>query len=381
MTRHLVRCFYPFAVGFMMTAVPQASIAGDLLVYVSAFAKGEDASINAYQLELETGKLKLVQQTKGMEHPFFMVLSPNRKFLYAIHAPGQFGGTDNEQIAAYEIVGPTGQLKLLNRQSALGTAACYLEIDATGKTVLVANYSSGSVAALPVRPDGSLGEAATFIPHADLEVDRPKQAKPHAHCAVVTPDNRFVLTADLGFDLIQSYRLDSAAAKLTPNKQPFVRTSPGAGPRHLTFDPQGKRLYAINELKSSISLFDYLPESGILIEQQTLSTLPPDFDGVSKCADLKFTPNGRFLYGTNRGHDSIARYRIDDAGRMKLLGIDPSLGKGPQNLAITPNGEFLLCANMPGNNVAVFRIDSSTGSLKQVGEPIAITSPSCIRIQ
>jgi len=159
-----------------------------------------------------------------------------------------------------------------------------------------------------------------------------------------------------------------------------VKTSRGAGPRHLTFHPNGKQVYVINELGNSVSLFDYDAESGTLVEQQTISTLPKEFDGKSACADLKITPNGRFLYGTNRGHDSLAAYRLAVDGRLTLIGIEPSLGAGPQNLAIMPGGELLLCANLPGNNVAVFRIDPQTGGLQSVGPPVSMPSPSCIMV-
>jgi len=244
----------------------------------------------------------------------------------------------------------------------------------------VANYSTGSVASLPVRADGTLGAAATFVQHHGSSVDKARQEGPHAHCIVVSPDNRFVLSADLGLDQILSYRLNPAKSTLVPSAPSFVRTTPGSGPRHLTFHPNGRHVYFINELSNSVTLFDYLPDSGILTEQQTISTVPSDFTGTSHCADLKITPNGRFLYGTNRGHDSIAAYRLDDTGRLTLLSIEPSLGKGPQNLVITPDGKYVLCANMPGNNLVVFQINKDTGELTKIGEPASIPSPSCIRI-
>ncbi len=356
----------------------QRTNAEERLVFISAFAAGENGAIHAYQLDLDTGKLKLVHRTTNA-NPFYLAVSPKQKFLYSIHAK-QFGGKEPEQVAAYEIAGRTGQLKLLNRQSALGSAACYLDVDATGKTVLVANYSTGSVASLPVQEDGSLGKASSFIQHAGASVDPARQKEPHAHCIVVSPDNRFVYAADLGLDQVLSYRLDPAKAKLTPNRQPFVRTPPGAGPRHLTFHPTGKQVYVINELSNSVTLFECDANSGILIEKQTISTLPKDFVGKSYCADLKITPNGRFLYGTNRGHDSIAAFRLGENGRLTLLGIEPSLGKGPQNLAITPDGRLLLCANLPGNNVAVFLIDQKTGRLTSVATPVSMPSPSCIKV-
>ncbi|MFM9963882.1 MAG: lactonase family protein [Planctomycetaceae bacterium] len=379
MKYHCVRSLFLLLIGAMLSNSIPTTNADEPLVFISAFAAGDKGSIQAFLWESKAAQLKPVQQTTGVENPFFLAVSRDQKFLYSIHAK-TFGGKEHEQIAAYQIEGRTGRLKLLNRQSALGTAACSLAVDATGKTVLVANYSSGSVASLPVKADGSLGEAATFVQHAGSSVNAARQKEPHAHCIVVSPDNRFVFAADLGLDQVLSYRFDATTSKLTPNDPPFAKSPAGAGPRHLTFHPNGKRVYVINELSNSVTVFDYDAKAGILTETQTISTLPQDFQGTSHCADLKITPNGRFLYGTNRGHDSIAAYRIGDDGRLTLIGIEPSLGKGPQNLAIMPGGELLLCANMPGNNVVPFRIDSQTGGLKSVGEPVAITSPSCIMV-
>jgi 6-phosphogluconolactonase len=368
------------AAGVIMSTGGLSAHGEERLIFVSAFDAGDAGAIHAYSMNSESGSLKLLHRTTGAENAFFLALSPDRKFLYSIYAPGQFGGKNNEQISAYSVLGKTGELKLLNRTSALGTAACYLDVDATGKTVLVANYSTGSVASLPVNSDGSLGEATTFVQHEGRSVDQSRQDGPHAHCFVVSPDNRFALSADLGLDQIKIYKLDTAKSTLTASQHPFVRTPPGAGPRHLTFHPDGRHVYVINELSNSVTLFDYLPESGILTEQQTISTVPGDFTGTSYCADLKITPDGRFLYGTNRGHDSVACYRLDAMGRLTLISIVPSHGKGPQNLLITPDGRHLLCANMPGNNLVVFEIHGDTGELKICGEPVSITGPSCIRL-
>jgi 6-phosphogluconolactonase len=359
------------------TVLMNPSPATDPLVFVTAFAPGDKGGIHAYEFDGAAGKLKPIHRTGGAENPFFLAVSPNKKFLYSIHAK-QFGGKENEQVAAYEVVGRTGELKLLNRQSAEGTAACYLDVDATGKAVLVANYSSGSVASLPVKPDGSLGEPASFHRHAGSSVNPQRQKEPHAHCVVVSPDNKYAFAADLGTDQILCYKLDPATAKLTPHTPPFAKAPAGAGPRHLTFHPTGKRAYVINELLNSVTVFDYDAAAGTLTEKQTISTLPSDFKGTSHCADVKITPDGKYLYGTNRGHDSIACYRIGDDGRLSLVAIEPSLGKGPQNLAIPADGAWLLCANMPGNSVAVFRIDAGTGRLKSAGDPVAQPSPSCI---
>ena len=353
--------------------------AGESLVFISALAAGDKGGIYAYQFDTDTGSLKLLHQTTDVKMPFFLAVSPDRHFLYAVDVE-KTAGKSEEFVAAYAIEGRTGQLKPLNRQPSRGTTTCYLDVDPTGKSVTVANYSTGSVAALPVKSDGSLGEAASFIEHSGSSVDPKRQKGPNAHSIVISPDGRFALAADLGIDKIMIYHLDAATAKLTPNEaQPFVALAPGSGPRHTAFHPNGKRFYVITELKNTVVVFDYVPETGTLTERQTISTLPEDFTGKSYTADLKITPDGKFLYGTNRGHDSIASYRIGDDGKLTLLGLEPSLGKGPQNLLITPDGRWLLCANMPGNAVVVFQIDPATGKLKATGEPVAMPMPSCIR--
>lgn len=363
----------------VMLGATGAAQAADPLVFISAFAGGTNGGIHAFTLNPDTGHLTPVERTGGVENPFFLAVSRDRKHLYSIHAKS-FGSKAPEEVAAYAIEGRTGRLKLLNRQSTRGSASCYLDIDATGRTVLVANYTTGNVGSLPVRDDGSLGEMVSFFQHAGSSVDLPRQKGPNAHSFVVSPDNRFALAADLGIDQILSYRLDAATAKLTANQPAFAKAPPGAGPRHLTFHPNGKHVYVINELKNSVTWFDYAAETGTLAERQTISTLPDDFKGRSYCADLKITPDGRFLYGTNRGHDSIAAYRIGSDGRLTLLGIEPSLGKGPQNLALAVNGRYLLCANMPGKNVVVFRINPENGGLKAVGDPVTMPGPSCIMV-
>ncbi len=360
----------------MSTALASAA---DPYVFISAFASGDKAGIHAFGFDTQTGTLTPRHRTTDIQNPFFLAVSKDKRFLYAIDAE-KFGGAEDELVAAYAIEGSTGKLTRLNQQSARGSASCYLDVDATGKSVLVANYSSGSVASLPVKPDGSLGEAASFIQHSGSGADPERQKGPNAHSIILSPDNRFALAADLGIDKIMIYRLDASEAKLTTNEVvPFIQLTPGSGPRHLTFHPNGQQVYSINELANTITVFPYDTVWGTLKVRQTISTLPADFTGKSYTADLKITPDGKFLYGTNRGHDSIAAYRISDFGRLSLIGIQPSLGKGPQNLLITPDGRWLLCANMPGNSVIVFQIDAATGQLKATGEPIAMPMPSCIR--
>jgi len=367
------------ALVFSLLTMSNVVLASGPIVFVSAFKPGVEGAIHAYHFDVTTGRLELLHRTKDIENPFFLTISPSGEFLYAIDCE-QFGGTDNEFVAAYAVNQRDGQLTRLNHQSARGTASCYLDVDATGKTVVVANYSTGSVASLPVQADGSLGQASAFMQHRGSSVDPKRQLGPNAHCIVVSPDNRFALAADLGIDKIMLYRLNAETANLVTNEtQPFAILPPGSGPRHLTFHPSGQYVYVINELNNTITLFDYGVAAGTLTARQTIPTLPTEFSGTSNTADLKITPDGKFLYGTNRGHDSIAIYRIAENGGLELQRIEPSLGQGPQNLLITPDGRWLLCANMPGNNLIVFAIDADTGDLTPTGDVVSISMPSCIR--
>lgn len=369
---------------FLAAAAGSASLPGDgraparrPLVFISCFAPGDRGAIQAFHLNEETGALHPAARSGGLEHPFYLAVAPNGRFLYAIHAP-TFGGSEPEQVAAFAIQDDRGTLRPLNRQSTRGSASCYLMTDPTGRALLVANYTNGSVAALPVRRDGSLGEASSFHQHDGSSVNPTRQQGPHAHAIIPSPDGRFAFAADLGLDQVLCYRLEAPAGRLTPARAAFVRTAPGAGPRHLTFHPNGRHLYVINELSNSVTHFHYERETGRLSEAGTLSTLPAGYRETTHCADVRVTPDGRFLYGTNRGHDSLAAYRIADDGSLSLVEIRPSLGRGPQNLCVTARGRLLLCANMPGNNVAVFRIDGRTGRLTSAGDPVPLTAPSCV---
>jgi 6-phosphogluconolactonase len=357
-----------------LLAVP--AFATEPVIFVSAFASGEKAGIHAFGFDSEKGTLKPLKRATGMQSPFFIALSPDKRFLYSID---EFGGKDNF-VAALAIEGRGGDLRPLNRQNTRGTASCFMEVDPTGKTVLIANYSSGNVSSFPVKSDGSLGESVSFFQHSGSSADPERQKGPNAHCFVVSPEGKHALACDLGIDKVMIYTLDAATAKLAPNTaQPFAKLTPGSGPRHLTFHPNGKLVYVINELANTITLFDWNAADGTLKEKQSTATLPKDFTGKSYTADLKITPNGKHLYGTNRGHDSLASYRIAEDGTLTLLTIQPSGGKGPQNLLITPDGRWLLCANMPGNNVVVFQIDTASGAITAKGEPVEVPMASCIR--
>jgi 6-phosphogluconolactonase len=267
----------------------------------------------------------------------------------------------------------------LNRQSTRGSAACHLSVDDTGGTVAVANYETGSVACIPVCADGTLAPVSTFAQHEGSSVNPARQESPHAHCVRFSPDNRFVCAADLGLDRVVVYEHQFAESRPTLKPASYAIVPVGAGPRHLHFHPNARFLYVLNELGNSVTVFAWDDSHGRLTQLQTISMLPDDWTGESYCADLAITPNARWLYATNRGHDSITAYSIADDGRLTLIGTRPSGGKEPQNLAIAPGGEVLLCANMKSDTVAIFLIDAKSGRLVLAGEPQRVPSPSCIQ--
>ena len=274
-----------------------------------------------------------------------------------------------------------GTLRLLNQQSSVGSGPCHLSVDRTGKNVLVANYGSGSVACLPIQADGSLNAATSFLQHQGKSVDSSRQAGPHAHSINLDLANRFAIVADLGLDRVFVYKLDADKGTLTPHEPAFAAVAPGSGPRHFAFHPGGQFGYVINEMANTVTAFAYDADRGILTEIQTISTLPPSFHGNTSCAEVQFHPSGKFLYGSNRGHDSIAIFNVDrTTGKLTAAGHQPTLGKNPRNFALDPTGTYLLAENQDSDSIVVFRIDQTTGGLTQVGEPLRIPMPVCIRM-
>jgi 6-phosphogluconolactonase len=357
------------------------------LIFVTSCAAGDAGAINAFNLDTETGALEQINRYADIEGPFFIALSPDRRYLYSTHAPGNLG-SDSSYVAAFEIVGTSGELRRINEQPTNGQTACYVDVSPNGKAAVIANYSSGSVASYPIGTDGSLGEMASFVQHEGGSMVNPaRQEAAHAHCSVISPSGNHMFACDLGLDQILGYALDEVSAQLTPLDQPYIRTIGGGGPRHFTYHPQGGYVYANNELANSVNVYRYDENTGMLVEQQVIPSLPDDFDAESFTADVKITPDGRHLYCSNRRHDSIAIYRIGKDGGLSLVDIQPAIGNFAQNLAITPDGRLLLCANMQaedadksGENVVVFRIDEGSGKLSMAQEPIKVANPSCIMI-
>lgn len=348
-------------------------------VYVGTYTGGKTPSEGIYLLEFDsaTGALESKGVAGKVASPSFLAIHPSRKLLYAVSEMGKPSGG----VTAFAIDEATGKLTQLNQESSAGHGPCHLVVDATGKNVLVANYSSGSVAVLPINADGSLRPASSIIQHKGKGTNPSRQEGPHAHSINLDSANRFAFAADLGLDKVFIYAFDPAAGSLVPNASPFGKVAPGSGPRHFAFHPDGKTAYVINEMGNTVTTFDYDPGAGSLTEIQTVSTLPADYKGGGDTAEVQVHPSGKFLYGSNRGHDSIAVFAIDPkSGKLEFLEAEPTQGKNPRNFAIDPTGTFLLAENQDSDSIVVFRIDPATGKLSPTGTKVTIPMPVCIKM-
>ncbi|HYL78723.1 MAG TPA: lactonase family protein [Bryobacteraceae bacterium] len=350
----------------------------DYFAYIGTFTDQKSKGIYAWRFHPATGQLTPVGLVAETASPSFLAVHPNQRFLYAVNEVSEYHGQKAGSVSAFSIDRATGRLTLLNTVSSGGPGPCHLTLDRKGQCLLAANYAGGSVAAFPVRTDGRLGEASAFFQHSGKVALPERQGGPHAHCAMVSPDSRFALVADLGLDQVLVYRLNAARALLQPSDPPFTKVRAGAGPRHLVFHPNGRLVYLINEIQSSITSFSYDAAGGGLRELQTVSTLPQDFRGTNNTAEIAIHPSGKFLYGSNRGHDSIAVFAVDEAGKLELVQHVSTQGKTPRNFAMDPTGVFLLAANQNSDNVVEFRIDPVSGRLAATGVVIEAPSPVCV---
>jgi len=353
---------------------------GKLLFYVGTYTSGKSEGIYLYSLNLTSGELKHIATTKGVKDPSFLAVASSRRYLYAVNEVEKFAGKKSGAVSAFAIDQRTGELRFLNQQPSLGGAPCYVVVDQTDRFVLVANYTGGNVAVLPVRSDGSLAEATDVKQDLGSSINAERQEGPHAHCVLLDPANHFAYSCDLGTDKIMIYRFDGRQGKLIPNQRSSVQVKPGAGPRHLTFNPDGKYAYVINELDATVTAFAHDRVRGNLKQVQTISTLPADFKSANTSADIHVSPDGEFLYSSNRGHDSIAAFKIDPRnGKLTFISHEPTGGKTPRNFAIDPTGTFVLVANQNSDNIVTFRRDRKTGRLSATGHVAEVPSPVCLK--
>lgn len=351
------------------------------LVYVGTYTtKQTSKGIYAYRFDPTTGQLSSIGLAAESTDPSFVAVHPNGKYLYAVNEVGDFNGMKSGAVSAFAIDRKSGTLKLLNQVSTHGAGPCFVSLDKSGRFVLVANYDGGSVATFVVQDDGSLSLMKGFVQHSGSSVDKERQEAPHAHWIGVSPDNRFALVADLGLDDVMVYKLDDVRGGLTPNTPPYAEVKPGSGPRHLAFHPNGKFVYLLTEMGSSVTTFAYAAQKGSLSPLQTVPALPKDYTGVREAAEIAVHPSGKFVYASNRGTaNSIAAYQVDPGkGTLTPAGIFSTNGQIPRNFAIDPTGHFLLAANEDSGNIVVFRIDAATGTLTPTGQVEQVPAPVCI---
>jgi 6-phosphogluconolactonase len=366
--------------GVTLLLALHAVLASEFHVYFGTYTGAKSKGIYVSRFDSTAGRLTEPQLAAETRNPSFLAVHPTEPFLYAVGEVNDTQGKRAGAVSAYTVDPKTGKLTSLNQQTSGGTGPCHISVDRTGKCALVANYGSGSIAALPLKPDGSLGEAATTIQHTGSSVNPQRQAGPHAHFICPSPDNRFALTADLGLDKVLVYQLDAAAAKLATNDPPFAVVAHGAGPRHLAFHPNGKFVYVINEMALTVTTFSYDAARAALFEEQTVSTLPAGYTatGRDSCAEIAVHPSGKFVYGSNRGHDSIAVFAVDaSTGKLTLIQNESAHGKTPRHFAIDPTGKWLLAESQNSDTVAVFAINATNGKLSQTGHRVNVGSPVC----
>ena len=369
-------------------AAPVAASAGaqvgggeSMLVYVGTFTGPNQASpaeaLSVFRLNRATGALSR-QSAVAADHPSFLALHPRLPYLYAVNSVNDYEGRSSGAVSAFAIDPGTGNLTFLNRMPSNGRRPIHLAVDPGGRWVLVANITEGNVAVLPVQQDGRLGPLTDEVAHTGNGPNPARQGEPHPHYITTDPTGRYALAVDLGTDRVVVYRLDGALGKLAPNAIPWAQVPSGSGSRHLDIHPNGRWVYVLNELDPTLCVFAWDAERGALQVLQTIATQPADFLGVNNPAEVFVHPSGRFVYASNRGHDSIAVFAVNsDTGRVTAAGWEPTRGTPTRNFNIDPTGTFLLAANQDTNNIVTFRIDQETGRLSEVSQT-QTAAPVCI---
>ena len=374
-------------VGLLVLAFPILAISatrdtqkGDYLLFVGTYTARDSKGVYAYRFSAASKELIPLGLVAETPNPSFLAIDPTGRFLYAVNELEKYQGEASGSVSAFAIDKKSGKLSLLNQVSSRGLDPCYVSLDQSGRYVLVANYGSGSVAAFPLLKDGSLGEAASFVQHSGTGPDRERQEGPHAHWVGVMPDNHFAMAVDLGIDEVLVYRLNDKNGSLSANDPAFVKLEPGSGPRHLDCHPNSRFVYVISELQSKINVFSYDAQRGALQPLQSIATVPKEFSGTNYPAEIRVHPNGKFLFASNRGHDSVAVFSIDQKkGTLSPVGHFSTHGKNPRNFEIDPSGSHLFVANQESGNIVIFEIDQATGKLTSTGQVLHVDSPVCLK--
>lgn len=360
--------------------VASASASEAMRVYFGTYTGAKSQGIYVSSFDAETGELGDPQLAAATPSPSYLALHPTGKFLYAVNEVGEFRGQKSGSVTAFAVDPNTGALAKLNEQPSHGAAPCHLVVDATGRWVLLANYTGGNVASLPIGEDGALKtENHSVVRHEGWSVNPERQDKPHAHSINLDASNRFAIAADLGIDKLLIYKFDAKTGKLEPGIPSAARLPAGSGPRHFAFRPNQRNAYVINEMLSTLTVFRWSAKSGELEPLQNVRTLPEGSDAWNSTAHVEVHPSGQFVYGSNRGHDSIVVFSAGRRGELTLVEHESTQGKTPRNFGIDPTGRWLLAANQGSDSVVVFRVDAKTGALEATGRKIEVGAPVCVK--
>jgi len=354
-------------------------------MYVATYTDGTSKSkgIYRYRFDAKTGKLTANGLAAEIVNPGWLTTDPQHRFLYAVTERPNHNGSDaykkEGSISSYAIDAKTGALTFLNKVSSQGGGPCFVRVDKGSKTLFAANYGTGSVVSFAIKPDGSIGERLSFDQHTGSSVDKARQEGPHAHATVLSSDNRFLFVPDLGTDQVRIYKVDTANGTFAPNDPAYVTVRPGLGPRHFAFGKDGRFAYVLCEMGSSVAVFSFDAAKGSLTPVQTVYNLPPDFKGVDNSAEIEVDRSGRFLYASNRGHDSITVYAIDPSkGTLTVVQNISTQGSIPRNFALDPTGKYLVVGNQKSDEIRVFAVNQKDGTLKPIEETVALDEPICI---
>ena len=348
------------------------------VMYVGTYTRETSAGIYGYRFDAASGEAESLGLLADLRDPSFLALHPTGKYLYAVTESDDFDSEGSGSVSSFAVDPDSGGLDKMNEVSSRGGWPCHLSVDGSGRMLIVANYKGGSVASFPVNEDGTLGSASSFYQHEGSSVHS-RQEQPHAHSADFSADGEYAFFSDLGLDRVMVYKADASTATIAPHDPPHVEVEPGSGPRHFAQHPSGRFAYGLNELSSTVSVFGFDAEAGVLSVIQTVSTLPEDFEGENYTAEIYVHPSGKFVYASNRGHHSIAVFTVDgESGMLEPAGQVSTRGEWPRNFAFDPTGRYLLAANQNSDNIAVFRIDPVSGALESSGVDLAMDAPVCI---
>ena len=348
-------------------------------LYVGTYTEGDNEGINVFKFDTSDGDLDYITTVKNVKNPSYLAVHEKKNLLIAVNEIGQYGGEKTGSVSSFQINPSTGNLTMLNQVASGGGAPCYVSLNRTGDLAFVSNYSGGNISVFQINSGGSLKEMSDLKEHEGKGANEKRQNAPHAHSVTLDPKENHALAVDLGIDKVISYAVDYKHGKL--NEKNSFSLAPGSGPRHIAFHPNKKFVFVINELNSTITSCAYNSTDGSMVEIETITTLPDDFTGESYCADVHVAPDGNFLYGSNRGHNSIAIFSIDEkTGNISTVGHQSVKGEWPRNFMIDPTGQFLLVANQHTNNIVVFKVDKESGLLKSNGVEVKVSKPVCLKM-